>query len=476
MSDLLIGSQRPTLCLEPPDAVDWTLSEIASDWCHEVAGYQLDEWQDWLLRWTFARRPDRLWAARDVGAEVPRQNGKNVWLEAAELVSVFEFGDDLITHSAHRADVSHEHFLSMRSRIQESDDLMRMMPTGRSNDGFITTNGNESIELSNRHRILFKARAKSSGRGPRPKKIVFDEALVLARGQVGSMAPGISAQRNPQIIFASSPPKADSEVLHDLRRRALDPEAGDRLFYAAWNNPPGTDVTDRDAWRRANPSLGYGRMTEDSLMANRKLMSPDEFAREHIGIPEEPLDADTDSVIPNWDELVDVTSKIETHRALALDVSPDRRWASLAWAGRRADGDLHVEAFDHRPGTAWVIEACQLLQAKWSLPIRIQTGSPAASLIAPLAEAGVDVEEVSPAEHAQAVGQLLDAAMSGSVHHVGALSLNKAVTGAVLRSSGDVDLWARRSSKVDITPLVAVTLALGGVPVARRVTEDDLIR
>jgi hypothetical protein len=34
----------------------------------------------------------------------------------------------------------------------------------------------------------------------------------------------------------------------------------------------------------------------------------------------------------------------------------------------------------------------------------------------------------------------------------------------VLRSTGDAELWGRRSSKVDITPLVAVTLALGGVP------------
>jgi hypothetical protein len=42
--------------------------------------------------------------------------------------------------------------------------------------------------------------------------------------------------------------------------------------------------------------------------------------------------------------------------------------------------------------------------------------------------------------------------------------LTAALKGAVLKPSGDATLWSRRSSRVDITPLVAVTVALGGVP------------
>lgn len=463
-TDLRRGLQRPGLLHEPPDAVDWRLSDIAVEWGREVAGIVLDEWQEWLVRWTFARRADGLWAARDVGAEVPRQNGKNIWLEVVELVSVFEFGDRLITHSAHRADVSHEHFLSLKEHIEASDDLMAMMPTSKPNNGFITTNGMESIEIGSGARILFKARAKASGRGPRPQKIVFDEALVLEAAQVGSMAPGISAQRNPQIIFASSSPKAESEQLHALRRRALNPDPDDRLFYAAWNNPAGTEVADLDACYRVNPSLGYGRMTEDSLMANRRLMSEAEYLREHMGVPAEAPGEST--VVPNWVDLIDPASKIESNRAIALDVTPPghSRFASLAWAGRRTDGQYHVEAFDHRPGTRWVIPACQALQAKWGLPIRIQSPSPAASLIDELAEVGVDVVEVSAGEHSRALDRLIGAAEESRVRHLGASALNTAVKGAEVRRVGDVDVLARRSSKVDISPLVAVVLALGGVP------------
>lgn len=470
VNDLRKGSQRPTLLREPPDADDWRLSDIAVDWARDVGGYALDPWQEWLVRWTFARRSDRLWAARDVGVEVARQNGKNIWLEVVELVSVCEFGDLLVTHSAHRADVSHEHFVSLKRHIEANDDLMDLMPT-RPNHGFVTSHGLESIEFATGARILFKARANSSGRGPRPQKIVFDEALVLNGTQVGAMAPGLSAQKNAQVLYASSPPKADSTALHQMRKRALEPDPGDRLFYAAWNNPPDVDVLDPDSWYRVNPSLGYGRMTEDSLMANRKLLVAEEFLREHLGVPEEPFDVGGGVVATEvWTSLVDVQSKIAGQRSFALDVSPDRRWSCFAAAGRRSDGLVHVEVtgtpdlLDHRPGTDWVVARGVALWSKWKTPIRIEPGSPAGSFIGPLREAGVTVTEVSPVEHAQALGMLLDAVSGGQLRHRGQQAVSSALAGAVLRTSGDADRWGRRTSKVDITPLVAVTIALGGVP------------
>jgi len=98
------------------------------------------------------------------------------------------------------------------------------------------------------------------------------------------------------------------------------------------------------------------------------------------------------------------------------------------------------------------------------MPVRIDKSGPAASFIAPLRERGVEVVEVSTAEHAQACGQFIDAAQNGGLRHLGQLSLGNAVKAAVLRPSGDTELWARRSSRSDITPLVACTLALGGVP------------
>lgn len=470
MSDSRRGQQRPTLLHEPPDAVDWTLSDIAVDFASSV-GYVLDEWQQWLVRWTFVRRADRLWAARDVGAEVPRQNGKNIWLEVVELASLVLFGDRLIIHSAHRADVSHEHFLSLKEHIESADDLMDAMPTGRANKGFITTNGNESIEFDSGARLLFKARAKASGRGPRPQKIVFDEALVLEQEQIGSMAPGISAQRNPQVIFASSPPKATSTVQHGLRARALKPEPGDRLFYAAWNNPTQTDVNDREAMYRVNPSLGCGRMTEDSLTANRKLMSPEEYLREHMGVPEAPLDAEDAVDMDAWRELaVDPDSDdavIVAGLSWGLDVSPDRKWASFGIAGRTADRRVLLDVRDRRPGTGWVVEAAKVMDAELGVPLRIDPSAPAGSLIGELTEAGVEVVEVAPRSLAQACGAFLDGVTNETLAHLSQPWLDTALLSAAKRDLSDAEAWSRKHSTGDISGLVAVTLALGGVSAAQ---------
>lgn len=464
MSALRRGSQQPTLLHEPPDATDWTISDLAVEWARS-AGYELDEWQNWAVRWAFVRRADKLWAARDYGLEVPRQNGKNIVLEVIELVAVFALGEDLVIHSAHRTDVSHEHFLSLKAHIETTPELMEQMPN-RPNNGFITANGKESIELANGNRILFKSRQSGSGRGPRPKRLVFDEALILPTTAVGDMAPGMTAQRNAQILFASSPPKADSSMLHDLRKRATENDGNDRLFYAAWNNPPETDLDDLNGWYRVNPSLGYGRMTEISLQANRRLMTLEDFIREHIGIPEPPLSDESNRPITDerWSECQRAVSAIVNNDCWALTVSPDRKWASFGVAGRTADGKVHVETLRREPGTDWVLSyAVQAWTAK-RIPLRVHKTGPEGAFIGPLREAGVDVVEVSTTELAQATGQFVDLANAGDLVHLGQLSLTKAVRGAEWRPGSDgASVWWQRGSAVEITPLVAVTVALGGV-------------
>jgi len=46
--------------------------------------------------------------------------------------------------------------------------------------------------------------------------------------------------------------------------------------------------------------------------------------------------------------------------------------------------------------------------------------------------------------------------------HTGSPDIDAAVAGACRRVAGDRWLWSRRSSSVDITPLVSLTLAFGG--------------
>jgi hypothetical protein len=194
-------------------------------------------------------------------------------------------------------------------------------------------------------------------------------------------------------------------------------------------------------------------------------MPADEFARERLGIGDVPADQATGPIAPaRWAELaagadVDMVSKV-----LALDVNPEMRWASIGTAGRTADGRFYVDVVTRKPGTAWVLDEVVRVTQQLGVPVRVAPSSPAGSFIARLRELGVEVVEVSEREHAQACGALLEAVTTGSLCHGGQLSLTEAVAAARQRPTGDAWLWSRVRSSADISALVSVTLALGGVP------------
>jgi phage terminase large subunit-like protein len=120
------------------------------------------------------------------------------------------------------------------------------------------------------------------------------------------------------------------------------------------------------------------------------------------------------------------------------------------------------------PGTDWVLSyAVQAWTAK-RIPLRVHKTGPEGAFIGPLREAGVEVVEVSTTEAAQATGQFIDLANAGDLVHLGQVSLTKAVRNAEWRITMDgASTWSQRSSSVEITPLQAVTVALGGVAVTQ---------
>ena len=450
-----VGRAEPTQQWLPPDARPNDQADTALDLA-SIGGLDLYPWQENVLRNAMMRSPSGRWAAAEVGVVVPRQNGKGSILEARQVWGLFN-GERLQLHSAHEFKTCYEHFRRVRDLVEASPLLMDQVSIIR------TGAGDQAIELKNGCRIRFIARSRSSGRGFSADVVYLDEAFELSDATMGALLPALSARPDPQVWYTSSAPHRDSIVLHRLRSRGLagnDP----RLFYAEWSAPADADPADPENWAMANPSLGI-RINEERIDTAQRSLDPAEFAREHLGIPEE-LDALAGSIIPldQWDALKAESSPIVSGETFALDVSPDRRHASFAVAGRCADGLVQIEMFDSRPGTNWVVERAIRLHQDHKKPLRIEKGGPAGSFVTLLTEAGVTVEEVSTADHARATGQFIDAVSSGSLRHLGDQILRSAIVGATLRHSGDADLWSRRSSKVDITPLVAGTLALGGVP------------
>lgn len=474
---LRLGAQVPQLRHSPPDVHNLDAADAAIELANAYdicEGHPLDASQEWRLRNALGRRTDGMWAAPTVGDFGGRQGaGKTVCIEARELVGLIVLNEQLQMHTAHEFPTTNESFLKMAGLFTEWDDLRKRVKRIR------YANGEQAIELTSGQRLKYKARTAGGGRGFRKADLlVYDEAQHIQGEHVAASGPTRLANPNPQAWYAGSGGLAGSHQAWALRRRALSGKGG-RLAYSEFTgqrvelvdgkvqltNP---EPDDRDAWAMANPGLGRWVTEEGMEVVVDELgeLAP----RECMCVWEPELGTDGGGNMPNWSQCGDEVSVIASHHMWAIATSPDRKWSTIGVAGWRADDKRHVATQYRRSGTDWVIDEAVAFWKSCKIPVRIWKNGPEASFIALLRERGVQVVEVSTPEVSQATGQMRDGVEAGTVRHPvhesGALSaLDRAVAGAELRTSSDgASLWSQKLSTVEITPLVACTVALGGVP------------
>jgi hypothetical protein len=141
--------------------------------------------------------------------------------------------------------------------------------------------------------------------------------------------------------------------------------------------------------------------------------------------------------------------------AFGFDANPERSTASIVAAGHGV-----VAHVDSRPGVGWLVGRCVELATKYDVPFAVDPLGPAASLIGELRAKGVTVVEVGGRDFISACGRFFDAIVDGSVRVRRHESFDDAAAGVVRRSAGDAFVWGRKSSTVDISPLIAGTVAL----------------
>jgi 2-polyprenyl-6-methoxyphenol hydroxylase-like FAD-dependent oxidoreductase len=98
---------------------------------------------------------------------------------------------------------------------------------------------------------------------------------------------------------------------------------------------------------------------------------------------------------------------------------------------------------------------------------------PAASMLGDLDEAGVQVTALDSKQYADACGRLVDVVTEDTLRHLGSLDLWNAIRGAKTRPLSDRWAWSRKNSTVDISPLVAATIALWAAMGQPDDTDDD---
>lgn len=465
-----IGSQEPRIELVP-DARSRADAEDAIDLA-AAAGLVLDPWQERVLRGSLGVNERGKWSAFRTALVVPRQNGKNAVLEARELAGLFLFGERLIIHTAHQYRTVKGAMKSMMNRIRACPDLLEQV-WGFDGDplnvpGFKTGNNEPGIRLKSGAELQYFTRSKDGGRGFTGDLVVLDEAYSLKLDEMAALVPTMAAtsvQGNPQLWFTSSAGMPGSEQLAALRESGQSGAA--RLAYFEWSAADDAAVDDRDAWFQANPGLGIrisAEYVEDELdTLVQESGSEEQFKRERLGIWAR---LGGESLFPAgaWEALADEGSRPAERLVFAVDVAPARDAASIGLVSLRADGVAHVEVVENRDGTSW-------------LPARLDELAGAYPQARLVALAGGSVEALVPgmaratarrlkllrfADYAKACGLFFDHVAQARLQHLGDPVLGEAVAGAAQSWSrgGDSWVWSRRSSQVDISPLVAVTLGL----------------
>lgn len=434
----------------------------------EVAGLNLDPWEQDVLRGALGEDRAGKWAAFEVGLVCARQNGKTEVLIARILAGLFLLNERLIIFSAHQFDTALEAF-------QRLIDIVDAVPELRDRVAKIQhANGKEGITLRSGQRVKFKARTRKGGRGFTGDCLIYDEAFDLPEMAHGSTLPTLSARPNPQVWYAGSSvdqwQHENGVVLARLRERALSDNPGS-LAYMEWSADAETPdlVTpemagDPEAWAAANPALGI-RISLEHVGRELQAMGAREFAVERLGVGDWP-DTDGREVevvsADEWNRLLDQHSEITGDVFLAWDTTPDRSSTAIAAAGKREDGLWHVELVEHRGGVGWVPEfLAGVVKRQSPAGVGTDRGAAGGTLIPAVAEkVSCEVHEFSGRDYANACGVFYDAVNEGTLRHRGQELLNDAVRSATKRKLGEAWAWAR--SEGDISPLVAATLALWG--------------
>lgn len=419
----------------------------------EVCGLTLDDWQALVLDVGMGERGDGRWAAADVDLIASRQNGKNASIEARELYGAVILGESII-HTSHLFKTTRESYNRLLGLIEADEDVKDRLVWNVASPA----SGYE-MRFRGGGRVQFIARSRTSGRGLTGDLLIFDEAQDLDDDAVGALLPTISSRPNPQTWYLGSAPGPMSSVWHRRRMSGRKGVEGRRAFFE-FSADPDCDLDDRDAWAQANPGLGR-RLMEETIEAERGAMSDEMFARERLSVS--PELAVVGEIVPmeSWRACEDPVSSFSGSPVFAVDVSPDEASASIAAAGVRDDDLKHVEIVEHRAGTGWVVPWLLERQKRWGAKVVGDPGSPAGGVLADAKAAGVEITPVSMRDHAGACSAFRAAVVERRMRHRPEPLLDAALAGATKREVGDgAWLWSRKSSMVDITPLVAATLAL----------------
>ena len=208
--------------------------------------------------------------------------------------------------------------------------------------------------------------------------------------------------------------------------------------------------------------MGYGYLTERALLSNRKTFPEAKFRSECMC---QQVATILPSPFPDgaWEECLDIASTIAPESTLyyGLDLSADRRWASIGVCGKREDGNYHIEVIARRVGTAWVEDWFRVRAYRSPMKLAFQSrGAPVSGLAEQICSIhGIERIAIEGSDLTSGWGRFYDAVTANGgirIYHLQQPVMDLPAKTMQLRNIGGGFVFSDRSkSPDDIAPLFA---------------------
>lgn len=349
----------------------------------------------------------------------------------------------------------------------------------------ITSNGKEIFEWDTGSTEVPLSGSEGSGHGDTVNLGLITEAWAHKDSRyIDTIQPAMNADPSAQLLVESTAGTKTSiywnEQIPELRAR-MDADRADltasRIALFDWSFADDDDIGSTDTWRRRIPHLDTPLLRiEEVDTAWRNATTPKKvraFRRAYGNVAD--LGAGESSV---FDETVwegsETNDVIVGFRALTFDVTPDRSWSSLAWAGLNRAGDMQSELIKHERSTHWLVAAAGAIferNPKMARRIYCVPGGQAVTLEDAFTRAGIELIVLGRADYAGAAGEYyagsgdpdeLEAEEPAArIYHTasaGQLPLHVAIAGAVW-TKDKAPVWDVLRSTTVLSPLVACSIA-----------------
>lgn len=422
-------------------------------------GVPLLPWQEHVITQAARVRPNGKWAHKTNGVLVARQNGKTHLLRMRILAGLFLWDERLILATAQNRDIALETFRLVADTIEDNGFLADQVKYIRK------ANGQEEIttKTGNRYKIV----APNSGaRGMSADLVIIDEAREMVNTEAyAALVYTTMARPKSQIWLTSNAGDAFSTVLNRAREQAYQaiaaPGSDETIGWWEYSAPEGAKIADPTAWQYSNPALGY---TIDIDGIKARLKDPESVFRtevlcQWVETLQNPFPEGA------WASCLDQNIQLPDGKAqyLAIDVSPDRRHASLVGATRVGDeivvGLIQTWESDSSVDDLKIAAAVSDWARKFNSQCIGYDKYTASGIAARLSAAGIPTQDLSGSIFYQACDELLSSMSSGRLRHSGQEVLTAHIY-ACARKSGADGGWriVRRDSSGYVTAAVALAM------------------